>query len=302
MDDNRIVTATEKFIIYSALVVLTLIATFVGVADIIFYILLPALLAYSIVRIGYRHMLFECVLLVLGLSIATGGFAVQAFYSIVPGIVIGSCIHKQKPFRFVLTAASAGIVLVEGLMYLISAITTEQEIMFAQAFMQETEAVVSKLGLPAADSAMILELLNMYLPSILLVMVAMVAYAAFWVTLALLRKRMPSVVVHYPHFRSLCVRKTMLFVMVISGIVAFADKGTIGTVAANLSMLISFYVILCGYALMISAISALRSRVAKVIVFILFFWMLSMLSTVAYFIGMIDAFVHFRNRKRGDIE
>lgn len=296
------VTTAEKIIVYFSLLAMILIATYIGLAGIISFILLPALLAYSVVRLGYRHALFECMLLVLCLSFISGTFAAQAFFSIVPGVVLGICIQKQKCLRFALSATALSLLALEGIMYISASIVSRQELAFAQNFMQEAENAIKTLGLPAAESAMFLEMMQMYLPSVLIMSVAMLAYGAFLVAHTLLRKRMPIFVVQYPRFRELSVRKSSLAILVLTGIVAFADSGVVGTVAANLMLLMCFYIILCGYGLLVYMISNMRSGAMKIILYFCLAWMFSMVSPAAFFLGLSDAFIHFRNRKRGDIE
>ncbi len=300
MDEKKIVTKSEIAFIYVALAVMALTAGFVGLADIISLILLPALLAYSFIRLGGKHMLLQCVCIVLFYSFLAGGFHVSAFVVVLPAIMMGVCVKRKKTILNIVTATGVLLTAIECIGPWILSRTSEGEIA-VQTLVQDMTQVVEQIGLPAAESAAILEVLQMYMPAMLVLSVALFAYEMFWVLLALLRKTEPALAALYPCFKDLYAKKSSMLVLAIAAIVAFADTGIIGTLAANLMMVLASYIIICGFAVFATWISRVRSSGVRIIWYIVLVWFFSFITPAAFVVGVMDTFLQFRNRKRGDI-
>lgn len=302
LEENKNVTAGEIVLLYVALFSLVFIASFIGLAEFISFIFLPALLAYTAVRIGYRHTILQCGLVMLLYSFVYGGFYEAVFLTILPGVTVGVCVRRKRTLLYTVTAAALAMLAAEMVVYLISAFQSEAQVHFLQTFSEQSAEMIKMLALPAKESAIILEMLNLYLPAILLLSVAMMSYGIVFVLRLLLVRRAPGYASRYPRFRDLSVAKSCLFVWILAWVIGFIDEGTIGVAFANLATVLSCYIMFCGFALFVYWISGVRSSMLRILLYIGLMWMFSLASPAAFILGALDALFHFRIKKRGDTQ
>ncbi len=300
MEENKNVTAGEIALVYIALFLLILTASFVGLSEFVSFVILPALLAYSTVRLGYRHALLQCGLIVLLYSFISGGLYEAALLTVLPGFCVGICVRRRKTLLHTVTASSIVMVLTELLMYLIEAFRSQTDVQFLESFSQQGAQFVEMLALPAKESAVVLEMLNLYIPAILVLSVAMMSYGIVFVLRFMLVWRAPGYALIYPRFRALKASKSCLFFWGLSWIVSVIDDSTIGIAFANMTTILSCYIVVCGFAVFVSWISRMRSFVMRMLLYISLFWMFSLLTPAAFVVGTIDAVVCFRRKGRGD--
>ncbi len=302
MEENKTVTAGEKLLVYFALFLLVFTASFIGLSDFISFVFLPALLAYTTVRLGFRHTVLQCGLVILSYSFVYGGFYEPVLLTLLPGITVGICVRRKKSLLYTVSAAAMAMLAAEMIVYFIETFRSPAPVQFQQTFSEQSAQIVEMLALPAKESAVILEMMNLYMPAILLLSIALMCYGIMFVLRLLLVRRAPAYAECYPRFRDLAVPKSCLLVWLLSWLVTFVDDGAIGIAFANLATVLSCYILFCGFALFVFWIMRVRSSMLRTLLCICLLWMFSLFSPAAFILGALDAVFHFRNKKRGDTQ
>lgn len=296
MEQDTKVTGGEKLLVYFSVAVLALVAVYLGLGDIISFVALPALLAYTAVRFGVLHLVLQSALLVLIYSLAHGGYYEPVCLTVLPGLVIGISIRNRHGLLYVVSAGCVALLAGEMYMYFSSAIRENVQIGFLESLSYQSTEMINAIGLPAKESALLVEMIQTYTPAILLLSLALLSYCIVFVLLFLLKRRAPVCVARYPRFRDLSVSRGSLLLWLISWVVSLFADGTAGVVCANLSTLLSCYIILCGYSLVVFRICKVRYGGLRVLLCLALVWFGSLISPLAFFLGGADAIVHFRTR------
>jgi len=298
LEQNSRVSKLEILILYAAIFSLFIFAVFID-GGILMCILLPAVLAYTIVRVGYLHALLESVLIVLGYCLLAGGFSLHAFSMLVPGIAVGLFMRHGRSALQTVCAGAISYAGMEAYIYY-TAMQAETQTDFTSVLMQEFTTMTEMLELPSTYVTYFTEIISMYMPAILVFGFAMLGFAVYAVTLAVLRRLMPEKVKDYPKFTAYRVPKGCLFVWILALIASMFEWGIWSVTAANLALVLSYYIMLCGISLILYWISRMRMGFGKVMTYIALFWMISLVSIGALVLGILDAFRNFKAAKRGE--
>ena len=290
------VTGGEKLLVYFSVLALALVAVYLGLGDIISFVLLPALLAYTTVRFGLLHLVLQAALLVLIYSLASGGYYEPACLIILPGLVVGMGVRNRHGLLYTVSAGSIALLAGEMYMFFSNAIRADVQIGFLESMTYQSTEMIDAIGLPARESALLAEMIQTYTPAILLLSLAALSYFIVFVLLLLLKRRAPASVGRYPRFRDLSVSRGSLLLWVVSWAISLFGNGTLSVVFANLATLISCYIIVCGYALAVFRICKVRNGGLRVLLCVALVWLGSLASPLAFFLGGVDAIVHFRTR------
>ena len=290
------VTGGEKLLVYFSIVLLALVAVYFGLGDIISFVILPAILAYTAVRFGALHLLLQAALLVFVYSLASGGYYEPVCLTILPGLVIGISIRNRHGLLYTVSAGSVALLAGEMYLFFSTAIREDVQIGFLESMTYQSTEMINAIGLPARESALLIEMIQTYTPAILLLSMAALSYFIVFTLFLLLKRRAPACVAPYPRFRDFSVSRGSLLLWVVSWGISLFGSGTLSVLFANLATLISSYIILCGYSLAVFYICKVQRGGLRVLLCIALIWLGSLASPLAFFLGGVDAVVHFRTR------
>ncbi len=302
LEQNKRVTRGEIALTYIALIALSFTALTVGFYAFIFSLFVPVLLGYTLVRAGLRHALLQAGLFVLFFSFMHEGFYVPVFVPLFSGIAAGMCVCRRKSILYTVSMTTIMMLAAEVILYFLDAFRADSQLHFAQGFAEQSAQMIQQLGFGARESALLLEMLQVYMPAILLMSLAAQAYGILFFLRIFIRKKEPELAARYPRFRDLYVSRGCMFVWILAWIIGLLGDGVFATAMANLAVILSSYIIICGFAVMVFFILRVRSTLVRILFILAILWMFSFLAPIAFIVGTLDRTFHFRTRKRGNEE
>ncbi len=300
LEQNKNVTRGEIALTYIALSVLSFTALTVGFYSWIFSLFIPALLAYTLVRAGWKHALLQSGLFVLFFSFIHEGFFEPVLTPLFAGVTVGVCVRRRKTLLYTVSLTTVMMLAAEIILYFSDAFRADSQLHFAQNFAEQSAQVVSELGLGAKESAMLIEMMQVYTPAVFLLSMALCAYGIVFFLRMTFRKKAPELAAFYPRFRDLQVTRGCLLVWMLSWGVGLFSEGVFSVTMANLAVVLSSYIIVCGFAVLVFWMLRVRSVFLRVLLCVLLLWFFSFATPIAFALGVLDMSFHFRTKKRGD--
>ena len=300
LEQKQNVTRGEIALTYIALLVLSFTALSVGFYSWIFSVFIPVLLSYTLVRAGVKHTILQSGLFVLFFSLVRGCFFEPVLTPLFAGITVGVCVRKRKSLLYTVSLTTLMILTAEIILYFSDAFRADSQLLFAQNLTSQSSQIITQLGLGTKESAMLMEMFRIYTPAVLLLSLAASAYGVVFFLRMALYKKAPELSACYPRFRDLQVSRGCLIAWVLAWIFGLFTEGVFSVTMANLAVVLSSYIIVCGFAVVLFWILRVRSALFRMLLCLVLFWLFSFVTPIAFALGVLDMSFHFRTRKRGD--
>lgn len=321
MNTGKVKALTEGAIAAALTVLLMVLTVYVPLFAMLSVLIVGLPTMFTAVRHGGRIAVVSAGAAVLVMIFLLGDLlsaALLAVTNLLPGLMIGFAIRRRKSFKTTVFAAS-GAVLVglllelllvnasgggNGIVHLLDGALENTRQILNQAVSQfgETEGAQLQTMLEAMNQALgtVKELLLLYLPTLVIVVAAVLGYGTAAVSIFMLR-RLRIARVPYVPFSMFHATRAMCYLSVILSLIGNLAQETTVFIAAlqNMSLILDCFIGVCGLSLIDyklgEKISSGYARAGIYLaVLVIGYVAIGLVAQALVFLGFLDGLFHFR--------
>ena len=298
-------SAKEYVMCNLILAVLGAVIIFAGICEIALFVLIPAVLTYMFVRFDLKRMILPIILIVLTSSLVSGGINITPLIIALPmAVMLAYAIKRKHGLLKTVCFGTIGEMLSAILtLFVFHMMSGAQEGGGALAYLgtlaqQAIEEAGELYGLMPEYEAMLSEMFNVLLPSVLMCAMASLSYLVFYICVWCLKKRDNSYVGVYRPFSEIKADKACVLAIAVFFMASMVLDGIVAKTLVNIVVILMFFMFVCGLSSMVFVIKRVRSRIGKICAYILLIVSAFTTSSMFIFIALIDAFADFRRLEK----
>lgn len=291
---------------------LLLSAAYVPVIGLVWCVLYPVCIVYSVCKgnilsliLGIAISVIEIYACANSVSMATIFIDPTVFMLLVSifAVTVGLLIKRKTGLVMTVSISTVTVLAVAVIQFIAFSYMHSIELSYASicsGYMGYAEKILRTLFGNSPIVEAVKNMTYMILPSILTIMCALISAGIIYISRFIFEKTKFPLYEAYPKFTALKARKSAFVLTIVGFVIGNISKNYfVSATAINLTYVLTAYIIFCGFSLILNVIFKIRSILVRILTFAIVFEGFSfVLSFVALPLGIIDAFVDFRSKKR----